>query len=135
MNRAILIILGVMAALVVGVGVIVVVLVATGGDDDGTTQTEETPVDSVSTEGELRLIGGEPKTFKSFLALDMAVAVASGKPCLRQFAVSRPGRVLLFAAEDPQHVVRQRLEGSGSTRALRLESKVGLPARILGVRR
>ena len=41
----------------------------------------------------------------------MAVAVASGKPCLRRFAVSRPGRVLLFAAEDPQHVVRQRLEG------------------------
>jgi len=57
------------------------------------------------------LIGGEPKSFKSFLALDIAVAVASGKPCLRRFAVPRPGRVLLFAAEDAPHVVRRRLEG------------------------
>jgi hypothetical protein len=39
------------------------------------------------------------------------VAVASGTPCLRRFAVSRPGRVLLFAAEDALHIVRRRLEG------------------------
>ena len=41
----------------------------------------------------------------------MAVAVATGTPCLRHFAVSRPGRVLLFAAEDAPHIVRQRLDG------------------------
>lgn len=57
------------------------------------------------------LIGGEPKCFKSFLALDMAVAVASGTACLRQFAVPRAGRVLLYAAEDALHIVRRRLEG------------------------
>jgi hypothetical protein len=57
------------------------------------------------------IVGGEPKCCKSFLALDMAVAVASGRPCLRHFAVAQPGRVLLFAAEDALHVVRQRLEG------------------------
>ena len=44
------------------------------------------------------IVGGEPKCCKSFLALDLAVAVASGTPCLRRFAVSRAGRVLLFAA-------------------------------------
>ena len=27
------------------------------------------------------IVGGEPKSFKSFLVLDMAVAVASGSPC------------------------------------------------------
>jgi hypothetical protein len=57
------------------------------------------------------IIGGEPKCGKSFLALDLAVAVAAGTPCLRRFAVNRPGRVLLYPAEDALHVVRRRLEG------------------------
>lgn len=57
------------------------------------------------------IVGGEPKSCKSFLVLDMAVAVASGSPCLRHFPVARTGRVLLYAAEDAPHVVRQRLEG------------------------
>jgi hypothetical protein len=57
------------------------------------------------------IVGGEPKTCKSFLALDIAVAVASGAPCLRRFPVARTGRVLLFAAEDALGVVRCRLDG------------------------
>lgn len=57
------------------------------------------------------IVGGEPKCCKSFLALDLAVAVASGTPCLRRYRVTRPGRVLLFAAEDALHVVRHRLTG------------------------
>ena len=57
------------------------------------------------------IIGGEPKCCISFLALDMAVAVASATPCLRRFPVARQGRVLLFAAEDALAVVRQRFDG------------------------
>jgi AAA domain len=57
------------------------------------------------------IIGGEPKCCKSFLALDLAVAVASGTPCLRRFAVPQSGGVLLYAAEDALHIVRRRLEG------------------------
>ena len=57
------------------------------------------------------IVGGEPKCCKSFLALDLAVAVASGTPCLRHFPVPQPGRVLLYAAEDALHIVRRRLEG------------------------
>ena len=57
------------------------------------------------------IIGGEPKCCKSFLALDLAVAVAAGTPCLRRFEVPRPGRVLLYPAEDALHVVRRRLDG------------------------
>jgi RecA-family ATPase len=56
------------------------------------------------------IIGGEPKCCKSFLALDLAVAVAAGTPCLRRFAVPKPGRVLLYAAEDALHIVRRRLD-------------------------
>lgn len=57
------------------------------------------------------IIGGEPKCCKSFLALDIAVSVASGAPCLGRFPVKNSGRVLLFAAEDALHTVRQRLLG------------------------
>ncbi len=71
------------------------------------------------------IIDGEPKCCKSFLALDLAVAVAAGIPCLRRFDVPRPGRVLLYAAEDALHVVRQRLEG--------ICAAVGLPLAGLDV--
>ena len=57
------------------------------------------------------IIGGEPKCCKSFLALDLAVAVASGSPCLRCFPAGQRGPALLFAAEDAALVVRRRLEG------------------------
>jgi len=57
------------------------------------------------------VLGGEPKCCKSFLALDLAVSVASGTDCLRQFPVPTAGRVLLYAAEDALHIVRRRLEG------------------------
>ena len=57
------------------------------------------------------IVGGEPKCGKSFLALDLAVAVASGTQALRRFPVPTPGPVLLYAAEDALPVVRARLEG------------------------
>ncbi len=68
------------------------------------------------------ILGGEPKCCKSFLALDMAVSVASGAPCLRQFPVRRTGRVLLFPAEDSLAIVRQRLEGIASAAQVRFQS-------------
>ena len=68
------------------------------------------------------IIGGEPKCGKSFLALDLAVAVASGTPCLRHFPTPRCGRVLLFAAEDAAHIVRQRLEGIAAAAAVDFQS-------------
>lgn len=57
------------------------------------------------------ICGGEPKCFKSFIALEVAVAVASGRPCLRRFHVAEPGRVVVFAGEDALDEVRFRLEG------------------------
>jgi hypothetical protein len=68
-------------------------------------------VDGLWSEQAVGIVGGEPKCGKSFLALDLAVAVAAGIPCLRRFAVSHPGRVLLYPAEDALHIVRRRLEG------------------------
>jgi len=68
------------------------------------------------------IIGGQPKCYKTFLALDLAVAVASGTPCLRRFPTPRAGRVLLFAAEDALHIVRARLEGIAHAAAAEFQS-------------
>jgi len=68
-------------------------------------------IEGLWSEQAVGILGGEPKCCKSFLALDVAVSVASGAPCLRQFPVRRSGPVLLFPAEDSLAVVRQRLEG------------------------
>jgi hypothetical protein len=68
------------------------------------------------------IIGGEPKCGKSFLALDLAVAVASGTPCLRRFPAKESGAVLLYAAEDAWHIVRQRLEGIACAAGVDFES-------------
>ena len=68
-------------------------------------------VTSLWSEQAVGIIGGEPKCCKSFLALDIVVAVAAGTACLRRFQVPLAGRVLLYAAEDALHIVRQRLEG------------------------
>jgi hypothetical protein len=56
------------------------------------------------------IIGGNPKSYKTWLALEMAVAVASGSACLDSFAVPSAGPVLLYAAEDSASALRLRLE-------------------------
>jgi AAA domain-containing protein len=77
-------------------------------------------VTSLWSEQAVGIIGGEPKCCKSFLALDLAVAVAAGTACLRRFTVPHPGRVLLYAAEDALHIVRRRLEGICAAAAVAL---------------
>jgi len=74
------------------------------------------------------ILGGEPKCCKSFLALDVAVSVASGAACLRQFPVRRTGKVLLFPAEDSLAVVRQRLEGIAGAAQVDFQS---LPVEVI----
>ena len=68
-------------------------------------------VDMLWSEQAVGIVGGEPKCGKSLLALDLAVAVATGVPCLRHYRPTGSGTVLLFAAEDASHKVRKRLQG------------------------
>jgi hypothetical protein len=74
------------------------------------------------------ILGGQPKLGKSWIALDAAVSVASGAPCLRRFRVPRPGPVLLYAAEDALHVVRERLEAITAAAGVDL---AGLPLHVI----
>ena len=55
-------------------------------------------------------IAGTPKAGKSWLGLDMAVSIASGRPCLDHFAVKQPGPALIYLAEDAMADVRRRLD-------------------------
>src|SRR5262249_58674922 len=57
------------------------------------------------------IVGGEPKCCKSLLALDLAVAVAAGVPCLRRFVVPTPRPVLPYAAADAHPIAPPRLGG------------------------
>jgi hypothetical protein len=66
------------------------------------------------------IIGGTPKSYKTWLALEMAVAVASGSACLGSFAVPSPGPVLLYAAEDSESALRLRLESLADHHQLHL---------------
>jgi hypothetical protein len=73
-------------------------------------------LDGLFLAGGAGILGGAPKTGKSFLALDLAVAVASGTPGAGHWAVPTPGPVLLLAAEDPLAVVVQRLAALAAAR-------------------
>jgi len=59
--------------------------------------------------GAVGVIGGAPKTCKSFLGLDIAVSVASATACLGRFDVMTPGPALVYLAEDALPRVRDRV--------------------------
>ena len=75
-------------------------------------------IESLWGDGAVGIVGGTPKCCKSWLALDMAVSVASQTPCLGTFQVPKQGKVLLFPAEDAAHNVRNRIEAICSHRRL-----------------
>lgn len=79
-------------------------------------------IESLWAERAVGIVGGEPKCGKSFLALDLAVAVASGTPALGHFQVPRAGPVLLYAAEDALATVRERLETIARARGTSLDA-------------
>jgi len=66
------------------------------------------------------VIGGAPKTGKSWLGLELAVSVASGTACLDRFEVDDPGPVVVYLAEDALHAVRHRVEQLTQHRGLTL---------------
>ncbi len=66
------------------------------------------------------LIGGPPKCAKTWLALDLALSVASNTSCLGTLAVESPGPVLLYLAEDSLQSARARVEGICEHRRLDL---------------
>jgi len=90
--------------------------------------TQQWLVSSLWGRAAVGILGGAPKCCKSWLALDLAVSVASRTPCLGRFAVEDPGPVMIYMAEDAAAVVKARLTGLCYHRGLRLE---GLPIDVI----
>lgn len=63
----------------------------------------------ILTEGAVGFIAGQPKSYKSWAALDMALSVASGQPFLGEFRVEIPGPTLYIQEEDSAPLVKARL--------------------------
>lgn len=55
------------------------------------------------------MIAGEPKTYKSIISTDLAIAVASGKPFLGQYKVNDTGPILIVQEENSPRVVQDRI--------------------------
>ena len=69
-----------------------------------------------------------PKSLKTWLAAELAVAIASGGKVLGRFQTRASGPVLVFTAEDKPPEMRVRLDGIASARGLRVPD---LPLRYI----
>lgn len=67
-------------------------------------------VDGIWSIGACGFIAGQPKSFKSWLGLDMASSVATGMPFLGHFRVTNPGPVLYMQEEDGAAILKQRTD-------------------------
>lgn len=66
-------------------------------------------VDEIWTQGACGIIAGGPKSFKSFISLDMAFSIATGSLFLGKYRVKDPGPVLYIQEEDSLPTIGKRL--------------------------
>ena len=64
-------------------------------------------IDELFTSASVGLLGGPPKAFKTWVAAELALAVATGTKAFGRFAAPDPGPVLFFGAEDPPPDLRE----------------------------
>jgi hypothetical protein len=76
-------------------------------------------------ESAMGIIGGEPKSNKTWAAIEWVVAIASNTKCFGQFPVIKQGKVALFLAEDAERAARNRLVATCHSRGI-------APADVLG---
>lgn len=76
------------------------------------------------------VLGGAPKCCKTWIAADLAVAVATGGAALGRFPARQSGPVIFFGAEDSQPALRSRFEGIARTRGVALDE---VPVLLLDV--
>jgi hypothetical protein len=73
-------------------------------------------VDGLMCRGDLHLLMGDPNLGKSWLTLDLALAIASGRPTWIGRDVTEQGRVLYIDEENPEDLVYDRLIKLGMTK-------------------
>jgi hypothetical protein len=72
------------------------------------------------------ILAGAPKTYKTLLLEEMAVALVTATPCMGRFRVPEPRRVGLVLMEDSKYRTRRRLERLAMARGLTLRDLDGL---------
>ena len=68
------------------------------------------------------VIGGTPKSLKTWLGLELAVAVSTGTPCLDRYPGRESGPALVYLAEDALGSVRERLAALAAARRRPLDA-------------
>lgn len=66
-------------------------------------------VDDAWVDRSVGFISGRSKSYKTWIALDLALSIVSGAPFLGRYGVRRSGPVLLIQEEDPSSVLQERL--------------------------
>lgn len=91
----------------------------------GSLQNQTAPlawiVEDLFLEAGAGILGGAPKSCKSFFALDLCVAIASGTSCAGAFRVLSPGPTVVLCAEDPHAVICERLAALSRARGRDLD--------------
>lgn len=75
-------------------------------------------VDDSWVEGSVGFISGRSKSYKTWIALDLALSVVSGADFLGRYPTRRVGPVILIQEEDPTAVVQERLRLIGKSKSL-----------------
>lgn len=96
--------------------------VVRAGDIKAEAVSQSWLIDDLWTASSVGWVAGAPKSLKSWIALEMAVSVASGSACLGRYKVPRRGRVLVYLAEDSLAAVRERLEALVHHRAVSMDA-------------
>jgi hypothetical protein len=82
-------------------------------------------VEGIWQKGTYGMIAGEPKTYKSVQATDLALSVASGRPYLNTFPVRTHGAVLYVQEENNENTVQDRVFKVAASKGLLTSTKGG----------
>jgi len=75
-------------------------------------------IDDSWVDGSVGFISGRSKSYKTWIALDLALSLVSGVPFLGRYSVRKTGPVLLIQEEDPASVLQERLRLIGKTKGM-----------------
>lgn len=81
-------------------------------------------VEGIWQKGTYGMIAGEPKTYKSVQATDLALSVASGRPFLNYFPVRTVGNVLYVQEENGESTVQDRVNKIASSKGLLVDGSL-----------
>ncbi len=88
-------------------------------------EPEKWVIDGILRDATVSLVVGPPKTFKSFFAQELSVAIATGTPMFGMFHVAEPATVVYVQEESARRYVRKRYAGILKGRGIHPETVRG----------